>query len=111
MVEFLYQSNCAVVSRLQILRLFALAVTSGRKCNITDDSRSQLIDLSASRGQTSRSHSALVETITKTAHNYADRAEAEEKEHIFIIAQANDDIARYRFSADKLARFRRLIDM
>ena len=72
MVEFLYQRDCAVVSRLQNLRLFALAVTSGRKCNITDDSGSQLIDLSASRGQTSRSHPALVEAITRTAHNYAD---------------------------------------
>ena len=52
---------------------------------------------------------AILETIEKDEH--ADRAEAEEKEHIFIIAQAYDDIARYRFSADKLARFRRLIDM
>lgn len=69
----LYERDARVLSRLQKLRFFPLAIVGGKGSYLTDEAGHQLLDLSASWGAASlgHSHPALVEAVTRAIENQA----------------------------------------
>lgn len=69
----LYDRDAKVISRLQKLRFFPLAVVGGKGSYLTDESGGRLLDLSASWGAASlgHSHPALIEAVSNAVANQA----------------------------------------
>jgi len=69
----LYDRDDKVLSRLQKLRFFPLALVGGKGSYLTDEAGRQLLDLSASWGAASlgHSHPALVAAVSKAVANQA----------------------------------------
>lgn len=69
----LYDRDAKVLSNLQKLRFFPLALVGGRGSYLTDEAGRQLLDLSASWGAASlgHSHPVLVEAVSKAVSNQA----------------------------------------